>query len=227
MVDFRLLPQRSLKEINDLCEIVDKSGQEINPRGMKLINYAGFNHAMMKSNKPNAKIIQSWIYGTVMPSVAETGQFDSENNTSLTQENSSSVTIPKEEYNQLFSNLNNLQQQLFDFKTQLKSIDHNQQQLVNFNKYQIPNKFFTLEECCDYLNMYFKNDWQPDIVPDSLIEYMKHIKLIKKDTDPYIGYVKYKYIVRKFDPFNKAHVLKLSKAGIDWIIEKLQEDSHI
>ena len=224
--NYKVVSRTNLNEIKDLGALFDAQNRVISPQGMKLVNYAGFNHAITHSTMKPAKIIKQWVYGNVMPKIAETGEYTS--NKSLTQETEPNITITKEEYSSLISNLNYVQYELTEFKNKLNDIDDNQKQLSNFNKYQIPNKYFTLQESCDYLNTYFKNPWQPDSTPQSLITYLISIKMIKKaEYEPYVGFVKLKYIVRKYDPFNDEYVLKLSKAGIDLVITKLQEQDYI
>jgi len=73
--DFNVPNWATLNKINGLAEAL---GREVPSRGFLLINYSGFNNAIMKSTKPNAKIIQQWIYGSVMPQVAETGSYNND-----------------------------------------------------------------------------------------------------------------------------------------------------
>ena len=61
--NFKVRNQRNLNEIDDLVKVIDF---EIPPRGISLINYAGFNYAIMHSTKPNAKLVQKWVYGKIL-----------------------------------------------------------------------------------------------------------------------------------------------------------------
>ena len=87
--DSKPLDFSTLNKINDLAKCY---GRDLPSRGTTILNYAGFNTAIMKSNKPNAKVIQQWIYGSVMPSIAETGKFDSTENNSNDNNDSNDVT---------------------------------------------------------------------------------------------------------------------------------------
>ena len=63
--NFRVAAQANLKEINGLQQIFENQGREINPQGMKLVNYAGFNHAITHSTMDPAKVIRAWVYGSI------------------------------------------------------------------------------------------------------------------------------------------------------------------
>lgn len=55
-------------------DITDKSGRK-SSRDMSFIDEAGLNQLIMRSNKPEAKRYQEWVFGTVLPSIRKTGAY--------------------------------------------------------------------------------------------------------------------------------------------------------
>lgn len=252
-------PYRDLKEIKDLEQIFENRGKQMSPQGMRLVNYAGFYETLTKSGKKTAKYIQAYIYGSILPSISETGKFDSNQSTNkaLEEIQSKDLEIPDKlqnilnnafnsffelysKQNELIAALHNKNSELVleltnlsnKLETHYQNVIENSDNikyLLHITKFNIPNKFFTLEEVCYYLNTYFKRPSDPDMTIASLKRFLVHIKMLKSNFVPYVGFAKAKFIIEKASPFgnSKETSLELSKDGVDYIIEKLQEFDYI
>ena len=249
--DFSHRSNECLSKINNLatCYV-----HEINPRGMTILNYAAFNAAIMKSTKPNAKVIQQWIYGSVMPSIAETGKFESDNSNIIEFDKHSHInkniirSIITEELaemstqllaqvgtilaNEVKTNINSLREQLFsDLSAELQSIrldlsneiitdiKSNVNRLLSAKK--LGNKLHSANEVVDFLNANYAPPGAK-MTKQNLIEYIIHIKLIKKNLQPMAESITNKYLVFIKDPFNvKPDQIVFTKNGIQFIVDNL------
>ena len=144
-------------QIKDLDQILEDVGSSVPNRGLSIINYAGFNHAMMRSELPNAKLIQSWIYGNVMPKIAETGSY----------------SIDKEKVLDQYTN---------DIKTY---IDNKINKLLTYQT--IKDGEYSYQDLVDYINENYSDGRLTDIDKiKNILRKMKIIKKNNEPFDQYV-----------------------------------------
>ncbi|MDD5288318.1 MAG: BRO family protein [Dehalococcoidales bacterium] len=66
------IPSCHIKKVK--VDITDSSGRK-SSRDMFFIDEAGLNQLIMRSNKPEAKRYQEWVFGTVLPAIRKTGSY--------------------------------------------------------------------------------------------------------------------------------------------------------
>lgn len=70
-------PTDALKILEPHEKALEKiEGMPYAPHGVNLINEAGLYRLIFRSNKPDAKRFQSWVFGEVLPTIRKTGKYE-------------------------------------------------------------------------------------------------------------------------------------------------------
>ena len=215
--NLRLVSGANLNEIKELGAIFEAQAREISPQGMKLINYAGFNHAMMKSNKPNAKIIQRWVYGNVMPKIAETGSYTTENKVLDKLNQFTELFVNQEnnisQFKELFANQENKINQLTEQLNKLQLL------IVNNNQININTVYFDVTEVLNFINGTYKIHNKLGVFSlNDLKIFLLNIKFIRGNYDPYMKYVNCGFV---------SYDIKFTHLGIDFLVNQLKKHGLI
>ena len=208
----------SLNQVVDFTKVIDYS---ISNRGLSLINYAGFNYAIMHSTKPNARLVQKWVYGNLMPKVAETGSYISQEFLSKFDVLLDVVYKQSEELALLKPALIETQNSFNEkIEEQNKKLDQMERVL---KKLTVPSDV-SLNRFLDY----FKDVYNLKTNSDAFLEFLKNIKMVKSNREPYIKYINDGYFQQSGSPFDEmGDRLIITQLGATYIINKLKELEYI
>lgn len=153
--------------------------------------------------------LRDFIYFEVLPEIEKTGGYnlnESVNN----------------QIEQLTNIVNALVTRNAYLENKIEEILDSQKYLISLTKFNIPNKYFSFTECCDYLNNNFPSPLGK-IVPNSLKEFLREIGMLKSNYKPYVKYIKDNKIILIGNPYSPVNNnIQLSKAGLEDVITQLR-----